>query len=195
MNSVKGVDIAFWYILGISAIILVLITVVMIYFVVKYSRNKNPIPSTNRGNWMLEVVWTVIPTIIALSMFTVGWTSYLGLRNVPDDAIAIDVYAQQYAWIFVYDNDKETENELVVPYGKAIRLNITSEDVIHSFSLPAYRIKVDAVQGLQTYAWFQADRLGEFDILCTEYCGVDHSAMVAKLKIVPENEYLEWLEE
>ena len=79
--------------------------------------------------------------------------------------------------------------------GKPIKLNIISEDVLHSFSLPAFRIKVDAVPEMETYAWFNADRIGEFDILCVEYCGVDHSAMTAKLKIVPEEEYLTWLEE
>ncbi len=195
MSPVKGIDIAFWYILGVSIFLLAAITIVMIVFVIKYSRSKNPEPSDIRDNWMLEVVWTIIPTIIALSMFTVGWTSYLGLRNVPEDAIEIDVIGQMYSWIFVFPNDKESENVLVVPEGKAVKLNITSEDVLHSFSLPAFRVKVDAVRGLDTYAWFMADRVGEFDILCVEYCGVDHAYMTAKLKIVPEKQYLEWLEE
>ncbi len=195
MNPVKGIDIAFWYILGLSILILIAITAAMVIFAVKYRRSKNPNPADIRDNWMLEVVWTVVPTIIALSMFTVGWTSYLGLRNVPDDAIEIDVIGMMYSWVFVYPNDKETEGELVVPEGKAIKLNITSEDVLHSFSLPAFRVKVDAVRGMDTYAWFQADRVGEFDILCVEYCGSDHSYMTAKVKIVPEKEYIKWLEE
>lgn len=195
MDPVKGIDIALWYILGVSIVLLIAITVAMIFFAVKYRRSKHPVPADIRDNWMLEVVWTIVPTIIALSMFTVGWTSYLGLRNVPEDAIEIDVFAQQYSWIFVFPNDKETENEIVVPFGKPIKLNINSEDVLHSFSLPAFRIKVDAVPHMDTYAWFNADRLGEFDILCVEYCGVDHSAMTAKLRIVPEEEYLNWLEQ
>jgi len=195
MNPVKGVDIAFWYILGLSILILIGITATMIIFAVKYRRSKNPIPADIRDNWMLEIVWTVVPTIIALSMFVVGWTSYVGLRGIPEDGVEVTVYAMQYAWIFVYENDKETEDELVVPYNKAIKLTINSEDVNHSFSLPAYRIKVDAVPGMETFAWFEADRLGEFDILCTEYCGVDHSYMVAKLKIIPEDEFEKWLEE
>lgn len=195
MNPVKGVDIAFWYILGLSILLLIGITVLMIVFAVKYRRSKNPIPADIRDNWMLEVVWTVIPTILALSMFVVGWASYIGLRDMPEDGVEITVYAQQFEWIFVYPNDKETVDELVVPYGKAIKLSINAIDVNHSFSLPAYRVKVDAVPGMETYAWFEADRMGDFDILCTEYCGVDHSSMVAKLHIVPEEEYLQWLEE
>lgn len=195
MNPVKGLDIAFWYILGLSVLLLIGITVLMIVFAVKYRRSKKPIPTDIRDNWILEVVWTVIPIILVLSMFVVGWTSYIGLRSMPEDGVEINVYARQFEWIFVYPNDKETVDELVVPYGKAIKLIINAIDVNHSFSLPAYRIKVDAVPGMETYAWFETDRMGDFDILCTEYCGVDHSSMVAKLHIVPEERYLQWLEE
>jgi len=195
MNPVTGVDIAFWYILGLSIIVLIGITILMIVFSIKYRRSKNPIPSDIRDNWMLETVWTVIPAILFLSMFVVGWTSYLGLRAMPEDGEEIFVYAQQYNWIFVYENDKETEDELYVPVNKPIKLVLTSEDVNHSFALPSYRIKVDAVPGMETFAWFLPDEEGEYDILCTEYCGVDHSSMVAKLYVLSEEEYNEWLEE
>ncbi len=193
MTPVQGVDQAFWYILGVSIVLLFGITVVMVYFVVKYRRSKNPVASDIRDNYPLEIIWTIIPTIIALSMFYVGWSSYVGLRTVPDNAMEVEVIAQQFSWIFVYNNDKEVENELVVPLGRAIKLNISSLDVIHSFFLPAFRIKVDAVKGMPTYGWFYADKIGEYDIECTEYCGIDHSAMVAKLKIVPEKEFKTWL--
>ncbi len=193
MTPVQGVDQAFWYILGVSIVLLLGITIVMVYFVFRYRRSKNPVATDIRDNYPLEIIWTIIPTLIALSMFYVGWSSYLGLRTVPDDALEIEVLAQQYSWIFVYDNDKETENELVVPVGRAIKLNISSLDVIHSFFLPAFRVKVDAVKGMPTYGWFYADKVGEYDIECTEYCGVDHSAMVAKLNIVPEEEFQKWL--
>lgn len=195
MSPVQGVDQAFWYILGISIVLLTGITVVMVYFVIKYRRSKNPVPSDIRDNYLLEIIWTVIPTLIALSMFYIGWTSYLGLRDVPEDAMEVEVIGQMFSWIFVYDNDKETENELVVPEGTAVKLNISSIDVLHSFYVPAFRIKVDAVKGMETYAWFQADKVGEYDIQCTEYCGVDHSAMVAKLRIIPQEEYDIWIEE
>ena len=194
MDPVRGIDLAFWYILGISVMLLFGITAVMIYFAVRYRRSKHPNPVDIRDNLNLEVVWTVIPTIIALTMFWVGWKSYIGLRDVPEDAIEIEVAGQMFSWIFVYPNDKETENELVVPLGKPIKLNITSWDVLHSFYVPAYRIKMDAVPGMTTYAWFNADREGDFDILCAEYCGTEHSYMVGKVKIVPEAEYEAWLE-
>ena len=193
MTPVQGVDQAFWYILGISIFLLFGITAVMVYFVVKYRRSRNPVSTDLRDNYKLEIIWTIIPTLIALSMFYIGWTSYLGLRTVPKDAMQVQVEAQMFSWLFIYDNDKESENELVVPKGKAIKLNISSVDVIHSFYLPAFRIKVDAVKGMPTYAWFFADEVGEYDIQCTEYCGVDHSAMVARLRIVSPEEFEDWL--
>ena len=170
------------------------ITAVMVIFVVRYRRSRHPVPEDIRDNLALEIVWTVIPTLIALSMFYMGWKSYIGLRTVPEGAMEVEVTAQMFSWIFTYDNGRESENELVVPLGEAVKLNVTSMDVLHSLYIPAFRIKIDAVRGMTTYAWFQADEAGEYDIQCTEYCGADHSAMTARLKIVPEREYLAWLE-
>jgi cytochrome c oxidase subunit 2 len=113
---------------------------------------------------------------------------------VPPDALEIEVIGQMYSWIFIYPNGKETENELVVPKGKPIKLNVTSEDVLHSLFVPAFRIKVDAVGGMDTYAWFYADKIGIYHILCAEYCGVGHSDMTAVLRIVSKDEYIKWLE-
>jgi len=194
-NPVAGVNQAFYYILGFSLVLLLGITITMILFVVKYRRSKHPEPSDIRGNWKLEVLWTVIPSIIALSMFYFGWSSYTGLRNVPEDAIEIQVIAQQFSWLFVYPNDKETENDLVVPLARPIRLNVTSLDVLHSLYIPAFRIKIDAVKGRYNYAWFLPDKLGSFFVQCTEFCGVGHSEMNATLRIVPMAEYEHWLEQ
>jgi len=194
-NPVAGVNQAFYYILGFSLMLLLGITITMILFVVKYRRSKHPEPSDIRGNWKLEVLWTVIPSIIALSMFYFGWSSYTGLRNVPEDAIEIQVIAQQFSWLFVYPNDKETENDLVVPLARPIRLNVTSLDVLHSLYIPAFRIKIDAVKGRYNYAWFLPDKLGSFFVQCTEFCGVGHSEMNATLRIVPMAEYEHWLEQ
>ncbi len=195
MDPVTGVDQAFWFIFIISVVLLTGITAVMIYFVVKYRRSKHPDPADIRDNWKLETVWTVIPTLIALSMFWVGWDSYTGLRNVPANAIEVEALGQMFSWIFVYDNDKETENELVVPENTPVKINVESLDVIHSFFIPAFRVKVDAVKGFPTYVWFRTKAQGEYDILCTEYCGLDHSQMVATLRVVSQKEYETWLEE
>jgi cytochrome c oxidase subunit 2 len=193
MDPVVGIDRAFWYIFIVSAVLLTGITLAMIYFVIRYRRSRHPYPADIRGNWKLELVWTVIPTIIALSMFVVGWKSFTGLRTVPAGSVQIQVLAQMFTWIFVYNNDKESENLLVVPEHTPIKLNIESLDVIHSFYLPAFRVKIDAVKKFPTYVWFRTNDPGEFDIMCTEYCGIDHSKMLAKLKVVSRKDYDEWL--
>lgn len=194
-NPLKNVDQAFIYIIGFSLFLLTFITVLMVVFVFKYRRSKNPEPSDIRGNWMLETAWTIIPTAIALSMFYIGWSSYIGLRDVPPGAIEIDVFAQQFSWIVVYPNDKEIENEIVVPKGKPVKINLTSEDVIHSLFIPAFRVKVDAVKGMSSYVWFFPDEKGEYMFHCTEYCGVGHSEMNGTLRVVSPADYELWLEE
>ncbi|MBF0202833.1 MAG: cytochrome c oxidase subunit II [Desulfamplus sp.] len=193
INPVDKVDAAFLYIIGTSLLLLTLITIVMIWFVVKYRRSKNPVPADIRGNWKLEVVWTVIPTFIALSMFWVGWSSYAGLRNVPENALEIETIAQMYDWVFRYPDGKETNNEIIVPKGRPVRLNITSDDVIHGLFIPAFRIKVDAVPKVHTYAWFYPEKIGTFTVQCTEFCGIGHADMTAELKVVSEDEYNEWI--
>ena len=193
VNPIKQIDTAFIYIIGIALVLLTLITLTMIWFTVKYRRSKNPVPEDIRGNWKLEIVWTVLPTVIALSMFWIGWSSYAGLRDVPKNAIEIETIGQMYSWIFIYPNGKETDSELVVPRGKPIRLNITSDDVIHSLFIPAFRIKMDAVPGVHTYAWFYPEKEGRHFIQCTEYCGIGHADMTAVLKIVSPEAYEEWL--
>lgn len=192
-SSYQQIDRAFLYILGFSVVILFLITAAMVYFAIRYRRDKHPVPADIRGNWQLEVVWTVIPTIIALSMFYFGWTSYLSLRHVPTGALEIEATGEMYDWIFVYPNGKESVGELVVPLGKPVKLNVTSADVLHSIFIPAFRIKVDAINGMSTYVWFNPGIVGEFAIMCTEFCGIGHSGMQATLRIVPEEEYQQWL--
>ncbi len=194
-NPLKNVDQAFIYIIGFSLVLLMFITALMIVFVFKYRRSKHPEPSDIRGNWLLETAWTIIPTVIALSMFYIGWSAYIGLRDVPPGAIEIDVFAQQFSWIVVYPNDKEIENEIVVPQGKPVKINLTSEDVLHSLFIPAFRVKVDAVKGLTSYVWFYPDKKGEYMFHCTEYCGIAHSEMNGVLRVIPENDYEQWLEE
>lgn len=195
VNPADLVDQSFYYIIGFSFVFLFAITAVMIYFVIRYRRSKHPKPADIRGNWVLETVWVVLPTIIALSMFVSGWKSYTGLRTVPEGAIEIEVYGQSFSWLFYYPNEKETENEIVVPINTPIKLNITSDDVIHSLFIPAFRVKVDAVNGLQTYAWFYPEKKGEYFFQCTEFCGTGHADMTGVVRVVSKEEYEKWLEE
>jgi cytochrome c oxidase subunit 2 len=195
MNDViKQVDAAFLYIIVFSLGLLLLVTAVMIYFLIRYREKKNPRPTDIRGNLFLELTWMIIPSIIALSMFYFGWQSFLGLRGVPKDAIEIDATGMQFAWVFKYPNGKESEGLLMAPEGAAVKLNLTSLDVIHGFYLPAFRIKMDAINNMKTYAWFRATPAGNYTIFCTQYCGLGHADMTALLRVVPEPEYRAWIQ-
>lgn len=193
-NIVKQVDQAFILLIAVSAVLLIVITGTMIYFIIRYRGSRNPEPSDIRGNVKVEIAWMIIPLIIVMAMFYLGWQSFLGLRTVPSDAINIRVEAMQFAWVFKYPNNKESEGLLMVPRGRSIKLNLTSMDVIHGFYVPAFRIKMDALRNMETYAWFYADRIGNYDIMCTQYCGEGHAEMSATLKIVTEDEYNAWLQ-
>ncbi|THB72513.1 MAG: cytochrome c oxidase subunit II [Desulfobacteraceae bacterium] len=195
VNPVHLVDQSFYFIIGFSFFFLFVITCVMIWFVIRYRRSRHPVPADIRGNLGLELVWIIIPTIIALGMFVSGWKSYTGLRTVPKGTMEIEALAQSFSWIFIYPNDKESENELVVPVNTPVKLKMTSLDVLHSIFIPAFRVKVDAVQGLNTYAWFLPQEEGEYDLFCTEYCGTGHSDMTGTVRVVSREEYDEWLEE
>ena len=195
VNPITLVDQSFYYIMGFSFVFLFAITFVMIFFVVRYRRSKNPIPSDIRGNLLIETIWIVLPTFIAITMFMSGWKSYTGLRNVPEGALEIEVVGQSFSWLFYYPTGKETENEIVVPLNKPVKLNLKSEDVIHSLFIPAFRIKVDAVPLMDTYAWFLPEKQGEFIFQCTEFCGTGHADMTGVVRVVSQEEYDEWIEE
>ncbi len=191
-NFNEGVDLAFAVILGISVIFLVGITAVMIYFVVKYNKKRNPKPTDIKDNTKLEILWTVVPTLLVLVMFYYGWVGYAPMRNIPDDNIPVKVTGRMWSWSFEYENGK-VSNDLVVPKGKAIKLDLYSPDVLHSFYIPAFRIKEDVVPGINNKMWFQANEIGEYDIFCAEYCGERHAYMLSKCKVVSEEEYSDWL--
>lgn len=193
VNPVTLVDQSFYFIIGFSFIFLFAITLVMIWFVVRYRRSRHPVPADIRGNLLLETVWIIVPSFIAIAMFISGWQSYTGLRNVPQGALEIEVIGQSFSWLFYYPNDKETENEIVVPVGTPVKLNITSTDAIHSLYIPAFRIKVDAVKGIYTYAWFLPEKKGEYFFQCTEFCGTGHADMTGVVKVVSKEKYEEWV--
>ena len=194
LDSVQKVDIAFYYIIGISIVILIGIVLTMLYFLYKYSRKRNPEPADIKGNLLAEILWTIIPTLIAISMFIVGWDSFRALRSVPENALSVDVEARMWSWKFTYPQGFSSD-ELYIPVGKPVKLNITSKDVIHSFYAPAYRIKVDAVPGMNTYTWFNPSKEGVFDVYCAEYCGVGHSSMMSKIHVVSSEKYEEFINE
>jgi cytochrome c oxidase subunit II len=191
-NFANSVDKTLLFTLIVSVFFLVLITVTMIYFVIKYNRKRNPKAVNVHSNTTLEVTWTVIPTILVLIMFWFGWVNYLEEANIPDDAMPIDVTAQMWKWSFKYENGKQSDS-LYVPVDTPIKLNLHSLDVNHAFFVPAFRVKKDVYPGLQRATWFQAKETGRYHIACAEYCGLNHSYMSNTVIVMPKNDFNNWI--
>ncbi|MBI3008455.1 MAG: cytochrome c oxidase subunit II [Candidatus Omnitrophica bacterium] len=193
MNTVDKVDSVFLFILTVSVILLVIITFLMVLFVIKYDRKKNLQPKNIESNTVLEIIWVLVPTILVLFMFYYGWTGFKSIRGVPKDAMVVKVTARMWSWLFEYENGKKSK-ALNVPVGRPVKLALLSQDVIHSFYLPAFRVKEDAVPRLKTYLWFKPEEVGSYDIFCAEYCGTGHSSMLSKLIVMPEDDFRKWYE-
>jgi cytochrome c oxidase subunit 2 len=190
------VDAVFNLILYVGIFFFVLVVGLAIYFVLKYRRREKPgLTSGVDQNVKLEVIWTVIPTIIVIIFFVVGFRAYLKMNIVPKDALEVKVTAQRWLWSFDYPNGFNSVNELVVPEGKPIKLLMSSTDVIHSFFVPDFRVKMDVLPNRYTVAWFEAKGPGEHNLMCAEYCGKGHSQMLGRVKVLTQEAYDSWLEE
>jgi cytochrome c oxidase subunit 2 len=193
ITTTQAVDPVFFLIFGISLVLLVGITGTMVWFSYRYHRSRAPHPtSQSDGNLWLEIVWTVFPTLLVMAMFYYGWAGYLALRNVPKGAMPVTATARQWVWTFTYANGM-TSPKLYVPVGKPIVVNLVSEDVLHGFYLPAFRVKRDVVPGMKNHAWFVATKPGSYDLFCSQYCGVGHSGMITTVEAVSEPEFNAWL--
>jgi cytochrome c oxidase subunit 2 len=188
------VDKTFLLILGTSVLMLLAITAIMILFVIKYSRKRNPNPAQIEGSAILETIWTVIPTAMVLVMFFSGWAGFKVMRDIPEGAMEVTVYGRKWSWLFEYENSVQSD-VLVVPINQNVKLNLVSTDVIHSFYVPAFRLKEDCVPGYDNEAWFKAIEEGEYNLFCAEYCGDQHSKMITKVKVVDSEAYTNWLVE
>lgn len=185
------VDSVMIYITAISVILLLGITAVMIYFVIKYNRKKGHKPVDIHGSVLLETIWIVIPTLIVLTMFYYGYMGYKELRIFPDDSMLIKVTAKMWEWDFKYANGKNTDT-LFVPVGQPIKLELQSLDVNHSMYIPDFRVKEDVIYGKINYLGFTADRTGKYEIACAEYCGLKHSMMYTNVVVMPETDFNIW---
>jgi cytochrome c oxidase subunit 2 len=176
-----------------SLVMLVGITAVMLYFTFKYHRRRSPVGEDIHGHHVLEVVWTVIPTIMAFAFFWYGWEGYKIIKTPPKDAMRIKVTGRMWSWLMEYPNGVQT-GELYVPVNVAVRCDLASQDVIHSFYLPAFKVKQDAVPGIPNlFLWFIANQVGDYDIFCAEYCGLGHSRMLSKVHVLSQADYDAWL--
>lgn len=190
-NFVSGVDKAFIIIMGISFVFLIGLTFAMLYFIYKYNNKKNPHATQIKGSTSLEIIWTVIPTILVLVMFYYGWAGWAPMRTAPKDSFHVTVTGRMWNFTFEYPNGKKTDT-LFVPMNKAVEMKLVSLDVIHGFYIPAFRIKEDVVPGNDKMSWFIAQQEGLFELFCSEYCGLNHSYMYTYVKVMPEDKFNAW---
>lgn len=194
-TTAGSVDALFYLILWISLFFFVLIVGLMTLFVILYRRrSEGAAPGESAShNTLLEITWSVIPLGIVILIFYLGFVGYMDMRLPPREAYEIDVVARQWSWQFTYSNGF-TDTILHVPADQPVRLIMRSEDVIHSLSIPDFRVKMDLVPGRYTKTWFHAKQAGEHDLYCTEYCGTGHSDMTTLVKVYRRGTFEQELE-
>jgi cytochrome c oxidase subunit 2 len=194
-STVAGsVDALFLFLVGVAVFFSVLIFLCIAYFAVKFRRRSEAErPPEIHGSLTLEIVWTAIPLAIVTVMFFWGARLFLEEARPPADAMPVYVVGKQWMWKVQHPEGKSEINELHVPLGVPVKLIMTSEDVIHDFSIPAFRIKHDVLPGRYTSEWFQATKTGEFHLFCAQYCGTNHSAMVGRIVVMEPSDYQSWL--
>jgi cytochrome c oxidase subunit 2 len=189
------VDALYFYLVGISTFFSMLIFTLAIYFAVKYRRRSDdePPPPQLRDTLSLEIIWIVVPLVLVMIAFFWGASVYLAMARPPQDALEIFVVGRQWMWKFQHPDGQREINQLHVPLGRPIKLTMASEDVIHSFFVPAFRVKHDVVPGFYTTAWFEATKTGRFHLFCAEYCGTQHAGMVGQVVVLEPKQYEAWL--
>jgi cytochrome c oxidase subunit II len=181
--------------LVICSFLFLLVVGLMTLFVVRYRRRpgRGPQASPAHNTW-LEAIWTAIPIVIVSVIFYQGFVAYLTMQTPPPNCYDLRVSARQWAWQFIYPNGY-IDRDLHVPAGEPVRLTMGSEDVIHGLWIPALRVKQDVVPGRYTTVWFQADNVGTYDLLCTQFCGDDHSNMLSTVVVQNRKDYDAWLKD
>lgn len=188
------VDHLYFFLTAFSVLICAIVFLPLIFFSFRYRRGHRANRSPLRISTMkLEVTWTVIPLLIAMGMFAWGARVYFDIQVLPQDAMQINVIGKQWMWKLQHPEGNREINELHVPVGRNVKLVMGSEDVIHSFFIPEFRVKQDVVPGRFTTVWFKATRVGEFHIFCSQYCGKDHSRMIGTVQVMAPNDFQAWL--
>jgi cytochrome c oxidase subunit 2 len=188
------VDALAYYLLAVSGFFSVLIAVLVIGFAVRYRRrSEHDRPPHIEGSMGLEVFWCVVPLLLALVMFVWGAVLFFNISRPPDDSLEIYVVGRQWMWKAQHPGGQREVHTLHVPVGRPVKLTMTSEDVIHGFFVPAFRIQSDVLPGRYTTLWFHATRPGEYDLYCTQYCGTDHALMVGKVIVMEQPAFERWL--
>jgi cytochrome c oxidase subunit 2 len=188
------VDALYFFLLAVSGFFSLLIAGLVVYFAIKYRRrHKDDVGVQVAGGLMLEIGWTVVPFLITLVIFFWGASIFFAMSRPPDETLNIYVVGKQWMWKIQHTDGTREINELHVPVGRAVKLIMTSEDVLHDFSIPAFRVKADVLPGRYTQIWFEATAPGRYHLFCAEYCGTRHSGMIGQVVVMDAANYQTWL--
>jgi cytochrome c oxidase subunit II len=188
------VDALYFFLVALATFFSLLIAGLIVYYAVKYRRRSpDAVGVSIHGGLLLEVTWTVVPLIITMVIFVWGASVFFAMSKAPDQTLNIYVVAKQWMWKFQHLDGQREINELHVPVGRPVKLIMTSEDVIHDFFVPAFRVKADVLPGRYTNLWFEPTTPGRYHLFCAEYCGTRHSGMVGEVVVMEPTEYQVWL--
>ncbi len=190
----SDVDLLYFFILAVCSFFAILVSAAVVYFAFKYRRqHPDEVGADIHGSIALELLWTGIPFVLAMVMFVWGAEVYFRLAKPPADAMEVFVVGKQWMWKVQHPAGVREINELHVPINRNVKITLGSEDVLHDYYIPAFRVKMDAVPGKLTTMWFRATKPGRYQIFCAEYCGTQHSGMIGHVIAMEEQEYEAWL--
>jgi cytochrome c oxidase subunit 2 len=193
-TTAGSVDRLLYFLLSVTGAVGLLVAVLLIYFAIRYRRRPGALPPPPiKGNMRLELFWSVTSLAIFMVMFVWGATIYFGAYRAPDDATVIYGIGKQWMWKFQHPEGQREINELHVPLGQPFKILLTSEDVIHSFFVPDFRIHMDVLPGRYTSTWFQATRPGTYHLFCSQYCGTNHAGMIGSVVVMEPVDFQNWL--
>ena len=193
-TSAPAVDHLLYFLLAVTVFFTVGIFMAVFYFAVRYRRrSETEMPETVHGAMSLEVAWTVVPFVLTMIMFGWGASVFFSVSRPPDDAQQIYVIGKRWMWKLQHMEGQREINELHIPVGQAVKLTMTSEDVIHDFFVPAFRTHTDVLPGRYTTTWFKATKPGKYHLFCGQYCGTEHSAMIGWVYVMEPQDYQAWL--
>jgi len=187
------VDALYFALVAIAVFFTGLIAILIAVFAIRYRRRAGQEAEQIHGSLALELAWSVIPLIVAMGIFVWGASVFVSIKRPPDDALQVYAVGKQWMWKIQHLEGRREINELHVPVGRPVKITLTSEDVIHSFYIPAFRVKQDAVPGRYTTLWFEANQVGSFHLFCAEYCGTEHSRMIGRVVVMDPADYQDWL--
>jgi cytochrome c oxidase subunit 2 len=187
-------DALYFFMVLVSLVGLTLVILLVTSFSILYNRNRHPVAVQIEGSTLLEATWTIIPLGLFLIMFVWGALLYFRIYTPPANAMNIYIVGKQWMWKAEHPGGQHEINSLHVPTGRAIQLTIISQDVFHSFSIPAFRVKREAIPGRYSSVWFEPTVPGTYHLFCTQYCGTEHSHMIGEVVVLTPDDYKKWLE-